>query len=63
MQDKIMPPTEVQKVFDAAGPGSELIEVDGATHEAVPYYFEVLGPAVNEWLEMQTRAGEPISSD
>jgi pimeloyl-ACP methyl ester carboxylesterase len=53
MEDKIMPPSEVRKVFQLAAPGSELLEVAGATHEAVPYFFEVIGPPLKGWLELQ----------
>jgi len=50
-QDKIMPPAEVHKVFNAAGRGSTYLEVKGATHEAVPYYFQDLVPAIRNWLD------------
>lgn len=63
MQDKIMPPDEVRNVFQAAAPGSELLEVWGASHETVPYFFEVLGPPIKGWLDLQTSAGERLSGD
>jgi len=63
MQDKIMPPSEVRRVFEATAPTSGLLEVSGASHEAVPYYFNVLGPAVRDWLRLQTNSGEAISGD
>lgn len=63
MQDKIMPPDEVRKVFQSAGPGSELLEVTGATHETVPYYFDILGPPVKGWLDLHTNPAVTPSGD
>ncbi|HEX5219389.1 MAG TPA: alpha/beta fold hydrolase [Verrucomicrobiae bacterium] len=63
MEDKIMPPDQVQRVFDAAAPGSQLLKVVGASHEAVPYYFDVLGPPVKSWLDLQTNSAEAISGN
>jgi len=63
MQDKIMPPDEVRKVFQAAAPGSELLEVSSASHETVPYYFDVLGPPIKGWLDLQTNAVEATSGE
>jgi pimeloyl-ACP methyl ester carboxylesterase len=51
LQDKIMPVEEVQKVFKATAPGSTCLEVHGASHEAVPYFFTDLVPVVREWLD------------
>jgi pimeloyl-ACP methyl ester carboxylesterase len=62
-EDKIMPPDEVQRVFQAAALGSQLLKVSGASHEAVPYYFEILGPTVKSWLDLQTNSMEAISGD
>ena len=55
-EDKIMPLDEVRRVFRSTGCGSELLEVTGATHEAVPYYFDVLGPSIKRWLDTQTNS-------
>ena len=52
-KDKIMPPGDVRSLFDAAASGSEWVEVPGATHEAVPYYFDDLVPPVLQWLDKQ----------
>jgi pimeloyl-ACP methyl ester carboxylesterase len=49
--DKISPPSEVEKVRALASPGSELIIVPNATHEALTYYFNDLVPAVLPWLD------------
>ena len=63
MEDKIMPPSEVRKVFQLAAPGSELIEIAGATHEAVPYYLDVLGTPLKGWLDLQTCSSNAPSGD
>jgi pimeloyl-ACP methyl ester carboxylesterase len=49
--DKISPPQEVEKVCALASPGSKLIVVPDATHEALTYYFKELSPAVLLWLD------------
>ncbi len=51
--DKIASPEDVQKLFAHAAPGSELVVVPQATHEALPYYFNELAPPVLRWLERQ----------
>ena len=51
--DKIARPKDVQKLFEQAAPGSELVVVRQATHEALPYYFNELAPPVRAWLERQ----------
>jgi pimeloyl-ACP methyl ester carboxylesterase len=63
MEDKIMPPSEVRKVFRLAAPGSELVEVPGATHESVPYYFDIFGPPLKGWLNLQTSRPDVPSGD
>jgi pimeloyl-ACP methyl ester carboxylesterase len=50
-QDKVAPPTDVLSLYEKAAPGSEWITVPGATHEALPFYFHELAPAVLSWLE------------
>jgi pimeloyl-ACP methyl ester carboxylesterase len=50
-EDDIAPPSEVQKVYTLAAPGSEFIVVPDATHEALTYYFKDLEPVVLPWLD------------
>jgi pimeloyl-ACP methyl ester carboxylesterase len=52
-EDKIMPVGEVRGLYQAAAPGSQWLEVPGATHEAVPYYFDDLAPPLLKWLDQQ----------
>ena len=54
-KDKVIPPADVQRLFDEALPGSELIAVPGATHETVTYHFSEILPPVLAWLN----ASEP----
>jgi pimeloyl-ACP methyl ester carboxylesterase len=49
--DNIAPPADVRSLFNEALPGSELIEVPGATHETVTYHFSELVPPVLAWLD------------
>ena len=49
-EDKITPLADVRKVYREAAPGSELVEVPEATHEAVTYFFKNLVPPVLAWL-------------
>lgn len=44
------PVKEVEYLRSLASPGSELIVVPDATHEALTYYFSELAPAVLSWL-------------
>ncbi len=50
-KDDIIPPKEIRALFNTALPGSKLIVVSGATHEALPYYFTELVPPVLAWLD------------
>jgi len=50
-EDKITPLADVRKLYEESAPGSELIVVPEATHEAVTYYFQDLVPPVLAWLE------------
>ena len=50
-QDKIAPVPVVEEVYALASPGSKLIVVPEATHEALTYYFEELEPGVMGWLD------------
>jgi pimeloyl-ACP methyl ester carboxylesterase len=45
-EDTITPLADVQELYERAAPGSRLVLVPGATHEAVPYYFNELVPPV-----------------
>ena len=49
-EDRITPVKEVEYLRSLALPGSELIVVPDATHEALTYYFSQLVPAVLSWL-------------
>jgi len=50
-EDQITPLADVRKLYQAASPGSELVVVHEATHEAVTYFFEDLVPPVLAWLK------------
>jgi pimeloyl-ACP methyl ester carboxylesterase len=50
-EDKISPAADVAELERMAGPGSRLITVPGATHEAVMYYFDELAGPVLAWLD------------
>jgi pimeloyl-ACP methyl ester carboxylesterase len=65
-EDKITPLAEVRKLYEKAGPGSKLLVVPGATHEALVYFFNDLVPpvvaslnATGEEPKASVRAGEP----
>ena len=49
--DIIAPTADVKRLFAAAAPGSELVLVPEATHEAVTYYFNELVPPALRWLD------------
>lgn len=49
-KDKISPPADVKKLYALAAPGSKMIVVPEATHEAVTYFFKDLVPPVLAWL-------------
>jgi pimeloyl-ACP methyl ester carboxylesterase len=60
-QDDISPVAEVKRDYALALPGSELILVPGATHEALTYYFKQMAPAVLAWLDQDAgRAKLPL---
>ena len=48
--DKIAPVEDVKQLCSLALPGSKLLVVPDATHEALTYYFADLDPAVQSWL-------------
>jgi pimeloyl-ACP methyl ester carboxylesterase len=62
-KDKIMPLDAVRSVFDLAAPDSELLEVPGATHEAVPYYFDDLIAPVRGWLNRHCETAHTLGAD
>jgi pimeloyl-ACP methyl ester carboxylesterase len=49
-EDKISLEADVKQLHALAAPGSELIVVPDATHEAVIYFFADLVPPVLAWL-------------
>ena len=49
-EDRITPVADVRKLYREAAPGSELVVVPEATHEAVTYFFKDLVPPVLAWL-------------
>ena len=49
-KDDIAPVKDVQSLRSLALPGSELLVVPDATHEALTYFFADLDPAVLPWL-------------
>ena len=50
-EDKITPIADVERLRQLAAPGSELVVVPDATHEALTYYFKEIGPPLQKWLE------------
>lgn len=53
--DTIAPATDVHRLYERAAPGSELLIVAHATHEALPYYLDELAPPVLRWLNQNDR--------
>ena len=51
--DKVTPPSEVEKLRALAAPESKMVIVPGATHESVPYFFKDLVPDVLSWLDAE----------
>jgi pimeloyl-ACP methyl ester carboxylesterase len=49
-EDSMIPPADVQRLFEESLPDSKLIVVPGATHETVTYHFNELIPPVLAWL-------------
>jgi len=56
-EDRITPVADVKQLQALAAPGSELVVVPDATHEAVTYFFPDLVPPVLAWLTEQN--GQP----
>jgi pimeloyl-ACP methyl ester carboxylesterase len=48
--DKITTVAEVTRLYKLAAPGSRLIVVPNASHEAVTYFFDELGSPISTWL-------------
>lgn len=53
--DKVAPAAEVRRLYEQSAPGSELVVMPHATHEALPYYFNELAPPVLTWLDGSNR--------
>jgi pimeloyl-ACP methyl ester carboxylesterase len=51
IHDKVTPTADVQRLYEVAARGSEMIVVPNATHEALPYYFDELVPPALSWLD------------
>jgi pimeloyl-ACP methyl ester carboxylesterase len=49
--DKVTPLTDIQKLKSLAAPGSELVVVPRASHEALTYFFDDLAPPILSWLD------------
>jgi pimeloyl-ACP methyl ester carboxylesterase len=49
--DRIAPVADVLLISKQAGTGSRFLEIPGATHEALPYFFDDLVVPVLEWLD------------
>ncbi len=52
-EDNITPANDVKTVYSLALPGSKIMVVPDATHEALTYYFPELVPPVLSWLARQ----------
>jgi pimeloyl-ACP methyl ester carboxylesterase len=53
-EDSVAPVADVKQLFGLA-PGSELVVVPEATHEAVTYFFDDLVPPILQWLDRKYR--------
>ncbi len=49
--DTIAPPSNVETLYALAAPGSKIIVVPEATHEALTYFFPDLVPTLLPWLD------------
>jgi pimeloyl-ACP methyl ester carboxylesterase len=61
-EDDITPVPDVEQLRALAAPGSKLVVVPGATHEAVTYFFPELVPPVLDWLADQEEASQAANS-
>jgi pimeloyl-ACP methyl ester carboxylesterase len=59
-KDTIAPMAEVTALEHLAAPGSRLMIVPNATHEALTYYFDELADPVLAWL---SRTGRPVPTE
>jgi len=57
--DRVVSVAEIRSLCDAAASGSQLVILPGATHEALPYFFEELIPPVLGWLDRETVSSRP----
>ena len=62
VEDEITPVADVEQLRALAAPGSELIVVPEATHEAATYFFADLVPPVLTWLSGTSGPGKSIDS-
>jgi pimeloyl-ACP methyl ester carboxylesterase len=60
-EDRITPVADVEQLQALAAPGSKLIVVPEATHEAVTYFFPDLVPPVLAWLAGESGQGNATS--
>jgi alpha-beta hydrolase superfamily lysophospholipase len=58
-EDTIAPVADVAALERLAAPGSRLLVVPHATHEALTYYFADLTAPVLAWLDRTNQAGTP----
>ncbi len=49
--DKVTPLADIEKLKSLASPGSELVVVPDASHEALTYFFDDLAPPIISWLD------------
>jgi pimeloyl-ACP methyl ester carboxylesterase len=58
-EDRVIPPADVQGLFEQCATGSEFLIVPNATHEAIPYFFDDLAPPVLAWLRNTPASASP----
>jgi pimeloyl-ACP methyl ester carboxylesterase len=61
-EDKVTSVADVERLEMLAAPGSKMIIVPQATHEAVTYFFDALAGPVATWLARRTPAPETVIS-
>lgn len=62
--DRITPADDIRRLLERAAPGSALVLVPEAGHEAAPYFFEALRGPVTEWFARElggAAAGSPAA--
>jgi pimeloyl-ACP methyl ester carboxylesterase len=60
-KDKIAPLDQVERLYQLAGPGNELVVVPDAAHEPLPFYLDQLAPPITHWLAGEHSAGASAS--